>query len=678
MSRLSSSKFVLLVAVAVLSACARSEEPFAPSRVGRAGGGSGAASGEADAHGATDASAATANANRQVAESLPIDDPRDFEDAKRGLVGREERVRVEAADGRVIWDLGDYDFVAGDAPPSVNPSLWRQAKLNGVHGLFEVAPGIYQVRGYDVSNMTIIVGKTGWIVVDPLTCQETATAAFALARKHLGNAPVVAVIFTHSHLDHFGGVEAVMPEDPEARRKVRVIAPRGFIEEATSENIFAGPAMIRRAGYMYGMPLPKNARGHVDTGLGKQPAWGTISIAEPTDLVDRAPQEMEVDGIRFVFMYAPHSEAPAETTFYLPDAKAFCSAEIVSHVMHNLLTLRGAKVRDPVLWSGYIDAAMTEFRDAQVVFGSHSWPVWGNERGMDLLAKQRDMYRFMNDQSLRLANRGARPQEIAERIRMPESLAKEFADRGYYGTLRHNSKAVYQHYFGWYDGNPAHLDPLPPVDASKRYVEAMGGSAPVIEQARAAHEAADDRWAAMLLDHVVFAEPDNTQAKELLAQVYDQLGYRAESGPWRDIYLTGAYELRHGVASPPMDTKSAAHLLEHLDLSRFFDSMATRLDSEKAEGKRVVINFIFTDENETHVVELSNSVLHHHRKLPDPAANATIRLTRPFLVKLATGQAGLRDLVFSDSFDVEGSRMDVLGFFSMLDKPDGTFPIVTP
>jgi alkyl sulfatase BDS1-like metallo-beta-lactamase superfamily hydrolase len=297
---------------------------------------------------------------------------------------------------------------------------------------------------------------------------------------------------------------------------------------------------------------------------------------------------------------------------------------------------------------------------------------------MDLLAKQRDMYRFMNDQSLRLANQGARPQEIAERIRMPEALAKEFADRGYYGTLRHNSKAVYQHYFGWYDGNPAHLDPLPPVDASKRYVEAMGGASRVVAQARAAHEAADDRWAATLLDHVVFAEPDNAEAKELLAQVYDQLGYRAESGPWRDIYLSGAYELRHGVSSPPLDMKPAMNLLEHLELGRFFDSMATRIDPEKAEGKRVVINFIFTDEGETHVVELSNSVLHHHLRSPDPAANATIRLTRPFLLKLATGQAGLRDMIFSESFDMEGSRVDVLQFFSMLDKPDGRFPIVTP
>jgi len=674
MSRIPSSTFRVLLLAAAVAACTRSEEPFAPGR----GTGSGASTGDAEAHGATAASAATESANREVAASLPIDDPRDFEDARRGLLAREERVRVEGEDGGTIWDLGAYDFVEGDAPPSVNPSLWRQAKLNGIHGLFEVSPGIYQVRGYDVSNMSIIVGRTGWIVVDPLTCRETAAAAFALARKHLGNAPVVAVIFTHSHLDHFGGVDAVMPEDPEARRKVRVIAPRGFVEEATSENVFAGPAMIRRAAFMYGMSLPKDPRGHVDTGLGKQPARGSISIAEPTDLVDRAPQEMEVDGIRFVFMYAPDSEAPAEMTFYLPDSKAFCSAEIVSHVMHNLLTLRGAKVRDPVLWSGYIDAAMQEFRDAEVVFGSHSWPVWGNARGMDLLAKQRDMYRFLNDQSLRLANLGARPQEIAEQIRMPATLAKEFADRGYYGTLRHNSKAVYQHYFGWYDGNPAHLDPLPPVDASKRYVEAMGGASSVLERARAAHEAADDRWAATLLDHLVFAEPDNAEAKELLARVYDQLGYRAESGPWRDIYLSGAYELRHGVSSPPLDMKPAMNLLSHLELGRFFDSMATRIDPEKAEGKRILLNFMFTDEGETHVVELSNSVLHHHRRSPDPAASATIRLTRPFLLKLATGQAGLRDLVFSESFDVEGSRTDVLQFFSMLGKPDGLFPIVTP
>ena len=667
---------VLVATLGAFAACARREEPFAPER-----GGAGSADpggGAADANGRTAPSEATAAANHAVAEGLDLADQRDFQDAQRGLVAREDQVVVKRADGSIVWDLGSYGFVEGDAPPSVNPSLWRQAKLNGIHGLFEVSPGVYQVRGYDISNMSIIVGRTGWIVVDPLTCRETAAAAFALARKHLGQAPVVAVIFTHSHLDHFGGIDAVLPEDPAARAKVRIVAPRGFIEEATSENVFAGPAMLRRAAYMYGLALPTDPRGHVDTGLGKQPARGSISIAVPTELVDRAPQEMEIDGRRFVFMYAPHSEAPAEMTFYLPDSKAFCSAEIVSHVMHNLLTLRGAKVRDPVLWSGYIDDAIDRFGDAEVLFGSHSWPVWGNERAMDLLAKQRDMYRFMNDQSLRLANAGARPQEIAEKLRMPATLEKEFADRGYYGTLRHNSKAVYQHYFGWYDGNPAHLDPLPPVDEAKRYVAAMGGPTKVLEQARDAHAAGDERWAATLLDRLVFAEPDGRAAKDLLAEVYDQLGYRAESGPWRDIYLSGAYELRHGISTPPLDTRSAAGLLEHLDLARFFDSMATRLDATKAEGKKIKVNLIFTDAGETHVLELDNSVLHHLARPTDPKASATIRLTRAFLVKLATGQAGLRDLVFSESFDMEGSRVDVLQLFSMLEKPDGRFPIVTP
>jgi alkyl sulfatase BDS1-like metallo-beta-lactamase superfamily hydrolase len=624
------------------------------------------------------ASSFTQEANHKVAESLPLADQQDFEDAKRGFIASDDPLVIPGPGGRPAWDLASYAFVAGDAPATVNPSLWRQAKLNGIHGLFEVVPGIHQVRGYDVSNMTLIDGQSGWIVVDPLTTRETAAAAIALARRHLGNRPVSAIIFTHSHADHFGGIEGVLPEDPAAAARIPIVAPRGFMEEATSENVLAGTAMGRRATYMFGAALPRSATGHVDTGLGIMPSRGTISIREPTLIVERTPQDMDIDGVKFVFQYTPASEAPAELTFYLPALKAWCGAEIVSHTLHNIITLRGAKVRDAVKWSGYIDEATQLFGDMEVEFASHHWPMWGNARVIDYLKAQRDTYRYIHDQTLRLANEGHTPQEIAEEIELPASLRDRFANRGYYGTVRHDAKAVYQMYFGWYDGNPANLDPLPPVEAGKRYVAAMGGAAQVLKLGKSAIDAGDYRWAAMLLNHLVFAEPGNKEAKALLASAYDQLGYRAESGPWRDEYLTGAYELRNGGQGMLTDPKFAADLLRHAPADRFLDSMAVRLDGPAAEGKHLTFNFVFDDVHETHVVEIENSVLHHRQADPVPGVNATVHLTRDLLVRLGTGQAGLKDLVMSDDFRVEGSRLDLISFLSLVKAPDGQFPIVTP
>jgi alkyl sulfatase BDS1-like metallo-beta-lactamase superfamily hydrolase len=426
------------------------------------------------------------------------------------------------------------------------------------------------------------------------------------------------------------------------------------------------------------MPLARSERGHVDSGLGKQPARGTIGVAVPTDVVDRTPQPMEIDGVRFVFQWAPDSEAPAELAFYLPDAKAYCGAEIVTHTMHNLYTLRGAKVRDALRWSGYIQEAIERFGDAEVVFASHHWPVWGNARVRDYLAEQRDVYRWIHDQTLRLASAGLGPREIAEELDLPASLRPVFADRGYYGTVRHNAKAVYQAYFGWYDGNPANLDPLPPVEASVKYIDAMGGPEEVLRRGRDAFAAGDLRWAATLLDHLVFADPESGEAKELLAQVYDQLGYRAESAPWRDVYLTGAYELRHGVQPSAFDPAAAAALLRHLPIEQFFVAMATRLNGPKAEDADTVVNFVFTDVGETYVVWIENGVLHHRPGEADPNAAATLRLTRDFLVRMVTGQAGLRDMIFSDDVDVDGSRVALVSFFGLLDRTDGKFPLVTP
>ena len=628
----------------------------------------------ADASGA--ASAHTAAANRAVAASLPLGELQSFEDARRGFVATDAPLKVVGSGGGTIWDFEAFAFIAGDAPDTVNPSLWRQAKLNGHHGLFEVVPGIHQVRGYDVSNMTLIEGRSGWIVVDALTTRETAAAALALARRHLGDRPVSAVIFTHSHVDHFGGIEGVLPPGPAT---VPIVAPEGFMEEATSENVLAGVAMGRRALYMYGLALPRSAVGHVDAGLGMSvPGGGAIGIREPTVIVDRTPQELEIDGVRFVFQNAPQSEAPAQLTFYLPDHKAWCGADIVVQTMHNLYTLRGAKVRDARRWSGYIDEAARLFGDMQVVFASHQWPVWGNERALEFLRSQRDTYRYIHDQTLRLANHGYTPREIAEQLELPSTLRDRFSSRGYYGTVRHNAKAVYQAYFGWYDANPANLDPLPPVEAASKYVAAMGGPAKVRELARAAHEAGDDRWAATLLNHAVFADPDDGEARALLASVYDQLGFRAESGPWRDVYLTGAYELRNGIQGTALDPPAAVGLLTHTPVERFLDALSVRLDGPAADGKRLRFNFVFTDLGETHVLELDNAVLHHRLGEPLPDADATVRLTRDLLIRLVIGEAGVRDLVMSDELAVEGSRLKLLSFLSLLDRPDGRFPIVTP
>jgi alkyl sulfatase BDS1-like metallo-beta-lactamase superfamily hydrolase len=618
----------------------------------------------------------TVEANRTLARALPLEEMQSFEDARRGFIAADPSTRIDGPEGTVAWNLASHAFVEGDAPPTVNPSLWRQARLNASHGLFEVVPGIHQVRGYDISNMTLIEGRSGWIVVDPLTTRETAAAAIALARRHLGDRPVSAVIFTHSHADHFGGVEGVLPPGPAT---VPIVAPDGFMEEATSENVIAGVAMGRRAMFMYGLSLPNSAVGHVDTGLGKGlPTGGTVSIREPTILVDRTPQEIELDGVRFVFQSAPESEAPAELTFYLPDLKAWCGAEIVSNTMHNLYTLRGAKVRDARKWSGYIDEAGRLFGDMEVLFASHHWPVWGNERALEFLRGQRDTYRYIHDQTLRLANQGYGPQEIAEQLDLPSTLRNRFSNRGYYGTVRHNSKAVYQAYFGWYDANPANLDPLPPAESAAKYVAAMGGAAKVRELAQAAHEAGDDRWAATLLNHAVFADPDDAESRALLAVVYDQLGFRAESGPWRDVYLTGAFELRNGIQGSALDPRRAVGLLANTPVERFLDSMTVRLDGPKADGKRMRFNFVFTDVGETHVLELDNAVLHHRRGEPVAGADATVRLTRDLLIRLGIGEAGLKDVVMSDALEVEGSRLKLLSFLSLLDKPDGRFPIVTP
>lgn len=634
---------------------------------------------DADELGHSAPTQATIDANRLVLDELPFDDKQDFEDAERGLVARMPQLRVDGADGQPIWNMSDYDFIQGEAPASVNPSLWRQAKLNNIHGLFKVADGIYQLRGFDLANITLIEGKTGWIVVDPGTATETAAAAWSFASQHLDNKPIVSVIFTHSHIDHYGGVLGLLSASGTNPDDIRIIAPKGFIEEATSENVLASATMGRRSVYMYGKQLARSERGHVGSGLGKSPAFGSVSVLAPTELIDSTPQEKTIDGVAFVFQYTPESEAPAELMFYLPEHKALCGAEVVSRTMHNIYTLRGAKVRDALKWSNYIDEAIALFGEAEVYFGSHHWPMWDKARINTFLKEQRDTYKYIHDQTMRLAAHGYTPGEIAQEIQMPESLSSSFSSRGYYGTLRHNARAVYQGYFGWYDGNPANLDPLPPTEAAKRYIKLMGGGENVLAQAELSFDEGEYRWVAELLNQLVFAEPNNTAAKALLARNYDQLGYQAESGPWRDVYLSGAYELRHGAdKQSSINTADALGLLKETPLPRFFDAMAVMLNGPDADGSQLTINLVFTDIDERYSLNIENAVLHHRSGLAEENANATIALTHELFLKMLTGQAGLKDTIMGDDLNIEGSRIDLLKFFSMIEPATGSFNIVTP
>ncbi|MBB6520473.1 alkyl/aryl-sulfatase [Pseudoteredinibacter isoporae] len=651
---------LVLFLAGVLSACSDTD-------LSENQGGSGSESGQASQY--------TVDHNRRVAETLSLDNPKDFEQANRGLIARDEQLEIKDELGRTIWNMKDYDFVQGDAPNTVNPSLWRQAKLNNLHGLYKVSDGIYQLRGYDLSNMTLIEGETGWIVVDPLTTKETAEAALAFARTHLGDKPVSGLIMTHSHVDHFGGALAVL--DPETQSDVPVVAPEHFMAEATSENILAGPTMKRRAVYMYGRDLPKSPYGHVDTGLGKAPAFGTVGIVPPNILISKTGETHRIDGVEFQFQYTPNSEAPAELTFYLPKQKAFCGAELLSRNMHNLYTLRGAKVRDALAWSAYIEEARLLYKDADIYFASHHWPIWGQESIDKFLRGQRDTYKYIHDQTLRLAYKGHTPKEISEMIRLPESLASEFSNRGYYGTTKHNSKAVYQAYFGWYDANPANLNPLPPEAASVKYIEAMGGEDAVLQKGQAALDQGEYRWAAELLNHLVFAG-GGEKAKELLAQAYTQLGYQAESGPWRDVYLSAAVELKNGPGKDLISLAAAKDLLKHAPVEKFFDAMAAQLNGPDAEGEEIRLNVHFSDLQTSYQLWIENSVL-HYRSLNDVAeADASLRISHDLFLDVILGTANLRDLLFSDQLSLEGSQLDLLKFFSLLDKSSEAFAIVEP
>jgi len=632
----------------------------------------------ADAQGHSAPTQVTIDANKRVLGELPFENMEDFEQANRGLIAREDSLQVKASPlspNEYSWNQDAYQFIKGDAPGSVNPSLWRQAKLNNIHGLFKVTEGVYQLRGYDLANMTIIMGDKGLILVDPLTSEETARRGMKMVRKHLGDKPVSTIIFTHSHGDHFGGVLGVLTAEEKAN--VRVIAPEGFMEESTSENLLAGPTMVRRLAYMYGLNLARSERGHIDTGLGKEPGFGTTGILMPTDIISRTPQPMTVDGVEFVFHNAPATEAPAELMFYLPESNAFCGSEVTSRNMHNLYTLRGAKVRDALAWSNAIEKTRTEFKDADIYFASHHWPIWGNDKIQDFLKKQRDTYKFIHDQTLHMAHDGMTPREIAEKLKMPESLRTSFSSRGYYGTVSHNAKAVYQGYYGWFDGNPANLNPLPPVEAGTGYVELMGGDKAVLEKAQGLFDKGNYRFVAEVLSHLVFSDPSNTGARQLLAKTYDQLGYQSESAPWRDVYLTGAFELRHNRPEKGFVTSLAKDMLMHAPLEKYFDTLAARLDGEAAEGETMTINFTFPDLGVTHVVTIENSVLHHYEGKPLDNADVTITQDHETFIDLAVELITPVNAMLDGKLEVD-NLLAMRKFKSMTTEPDNTFDIVMP
>lgn len=607
---------------------------------------------------------------------LPFSDTQDFEDAQRGFLGRLEPGIVTAEDGTVVWDNDSYAFLTGEAPATVNPSLWRQSSLVAMQGLFEVVEGIYQVRGLDLSNITFVEGDTGVIVIDPLISTETAAAALALYRKHRGDRPVVGVIYTHSHVDHFGGVKGVTSQEEVDAGRVVVIAPEGLVEHAVSENVYAGTAMARRAGYMYGAALARGPRGQVGAGLGQTTSLGTVTLIAPTLEISTTGHEEVVDGVRIVFQMAPGTEAPAEMHFYFPDRRALCMAENATHTLHNLLTLRGALVRDPHAWSSYLTEAIDMFGgEASVAFASHHWPTWGEERIVDFLASQRDLYGYLHDQTLRMMNKGLVGAEIAEQIELPPALEQAWNTHGYYGSVSHNVKAIYQRYMGWYDGNPAHLWQHPPVEAATRYVDFMGGADAVVAKARESYDAGDLRWVAEVLSHVVFAQPEHTDARALLADTFEQLGFGAENGTWRSVYLSGATELREGNFGTPVATASP-DMVAQLSPQMLFDALAVKVDGPRAWHERLRMDVVLTDTDQRFRLALGNGVLTYSAAAQADSADATLTLPAKMLPMLAavSDVAALTDAGAS----VEGDVGVFARLFGVLDGGDPDFAIVTP
>jgi alkyl sulfatase BDS1-like metallo-beta-lactamase superfamily hydrolase len=618
----------------------------------------------------------TLAANEAARMTLPFSDRQDFEDAQRGFITALDEPIVTATDGRVVWDITGYGDISGECPDTVHPSLWRSAQLNVMHGLFEVVPSVYQVRGLDLSNMTIVEGDTGVIIIDPLISCETAAAALELYRSQRGDRPVTAIIYTHSHIDHFGGVRGVLPDgDP---GDIPIVAPEGFLEHAVSENLYAGTAMSRRAIYMYGSLLPKGPLGQITTGLGATTSVGRVTLVPPTIDITTTGQELVLDGVRIVFQMTPGTEAPAEMNFHFPDLRLLCMAENATHNLHNVVTLRGALVRDAHAWAHFLDEAIEMFADStDTLFASHHWPTWGRDNIVTYLSQQRDLYGYLHDQTLRLMNKGFTGIEIAEQLDLPPTLASSWHCRGYYGSVNHNVKAIYQRYMGWFDGNPAHLWMHPPEQAATRYVEYMGGADAILERARQSFDEGDYRWVAEVVNHVVFADPANTEARELQARTLEQMAYSAENATWRNFFLMGAVELRGGPMSNTIGA-NALEMLSYLTVKQIFDATAIRLDGPRAGSMQFGINWTIGDAGDRFFLRLENGVLSLVSGRHDVSATLSITLPRENLLFLLLGFVTLVDLVDGGSASVEGDATVLDTLRSLLDSFDPTFAIVTP
>lgn len=624
------------------------------------------------------ASEATKAAQAAFAKTLPLEDRQDFDFASRGFIGTRTDPLIKRADGVVAWNLAAYDFIKGDVPDTVNPSLWRHEQLLSKAGLFQVSDRIWQVRGFDISNVTFIKGDTGWIVIDPLTSMEVARAALDLVNEKLGARPIVAMIYTHSHSDHFGGAKGMISQADVDAGKIPVIAPDGFLEHAVSENVIAGQAMGRRATYQFGFNLSPGLDGQMGAGIGQAVSRGTTTLIAPTVSITKTGQELTLDGVRVQFQITPGTEAPSEMNFFLPDMRILCMAENANVSMHNVLTPRGALVRDAKAWAEYLSEAVRLYgAQSDIMFTSHGWPRFGKGEVNTFLENHRDAYKFLHDQSVRLMNKGLTGPEIADQIALPDVLAKSWYNRGYYGTMRFNSRAVYQRYMGWYDANPVHLQELSPAESGRKYVEAMGGADKVMALAKTAIEAGDYRWGSTLLNKVVMADSKNQAARDMLAGAYDQMGYQAESAIGRNMYLVGAKELRQGVQKSAAGVAIAADMIANLPTPMLFDLLAVRLDADKAKGVSLKLAMVFPDRNERVYIRIRNGVMITEMAAAPGPVDATLTVPRPlFLSSVMTGTS-LVSAVLTGKAKIEGDAGAFRKLTDLFDKGDGDFPIVT-
>ena len=626
-----------------------------------------------------DASSFTKQKNEQVLKELPFSDTKDFEDAKKGFVATLPNLVIKNDKGEIVWDMDSYNFEVGKPVPfTVNPSLWRIAQLNQLNGLFQVTDKVYQVRGFDLSNMTIIESNSGVILIDPLISSETAKAALELYYQNRGQKPVKAVIYSHSHVDHYGGVKGVVDEKDVKSGKVKVVAPEGFLAEAVKENIYAGNAMSRRSFYAQGLLLPRNEKGHVDTGLGKTSSNGTITLIAPNDIIKTTGEKRTIDGVEIEFLMAPNTEAPSEFLMYFPQFKLLNTAEDATHTLHNLYTLRGAQVRDAESWWKALDEAIARYGDkTEVVIAQHQWPKWGNKEIVSYLSNHRDAYKYLNDQTLRLINKGYTMTEIAEMVKLPEKLDQDWALRGYYGSVSHDVKAIYQKYLGWYDSNPANLNPLPPEDSAKKYVEYMGGTKAVIKKAKEAYNKGDYRWAAEVMNKVVFAEPNNTEAKNLQADILEQLGYQSENGTWRNEYLMGAYELRNGTIKTTQTTASP-DTLTAMTSDMILDYIGIHIISEKAANKKISFNWEEPNLKEKYQVTLENSTLVYRKVNSFKTADFNLTIPKESLLGVIGNATTLDKEIQAGRAKTTGDTTKFNELLEMLDSFTPDFNIVTP